>query len=148
VTRVPLVIPNSNRVSGDDSELARVERWRDFLTAKISSEECAWTMPPSVRIIVFGLIAGFGLLVLAGVLSGQIASSFVVWTVAVGSLLLFVFNREVRLFGTRFPVGEAVILIMQGILGDPSPWLIGRPDWREQLAECEAEISKLRERRP
>ena len=147
MTRVPLVIPSSNRTDGNDGELARLERWRDFLEGKIASEGHEWTMPPLVRIIMLGLIGGFGLFVLAGMLSGQIAISFVVWMVALGGLLLFVCNREVHLFGTRFLVGDIVGLILLGMSGHPGIGLIGKPDLREQLAECEAEISKLRERR-
>jgi len=151
MTRVPLVIPSGNRPRSNDDELARLERWRDFLEAKIASEESKqseWAMPPSVRIIPLGLIAGFGLVVLAGVFAGEIAISFVVWIVAIGVLLLLVLNREVRLFGTRFLVGDIVELILQGLSGHPVLGLIGKPDWHEQLVECEAEISKLRERRP
>jgi hypothetical protein len=149
MSRVPLVSPNSRSEGNRDDEIARLKAWRDFLLAKIAAEERVRTVtvPTSLRILMLGLIAIVGAILFAGVFSGQIAASFVVWTVAIGGPLMFVLSREVRLFGSRFFVGEFVGLIMQGLHGDLPLGRIGRADLHDQLAQCEAEISRLRERR-
>jgi hypothetical protein len=147
MTRVPLVIPSSSRASGNDNQVARLERWRDFLLAKIDAEERPRTLPTWLRTVVLALIPALGMLLFAGILSAQVAITSVVWMFVISGLLMFVLSREVQLFGIRFLVGDVVASIFQGMSGPPVG-LIGTPDLREQLAQCEAELSKLRERRP
>src|ERR1700758_3423964 len=130
MTRVPLVIPSNRRQNGNDDELGRLEAWRDYLLAKLDSEERArttpmWTTPMWLRIVMLGMIAALGIVLLAGVLSDQMAAAFVIWTVLIGAVLMFVLSREVRLFGSRLLVGEFVGLILQGIHGDPPIGPIG-----------------------
>jgi len=153
MTRVPPVTPDNSRQSGNDDELARLQAWRDYLLAKIDHEERASTtpmstMPMSLRIVILGLIAAFGAVLLAGIWTGQIEGAFIIWTVLIGGVLMFIGSREVRLFGSRFLIGEFAVFILQGVNGYPPMWLIGRPDLRDQLARCEAQISRLREHRP
>src|ERR1700722_13523365 len=153
MTRVPQVLPKSldscSLGSSEAAELARLEAHRDWLLDMIAHQERPKPAKPAplwFYIVMLFIIAGLGLTLFAGVTSGQIAASFLVWTAVIVGLIIFVAPLRVRLFGTSFYAVEIVALVLSGWTAPDVLILfwIGGPDTRALLADCEAKISRLK----
>ncbi|MGX9428681.1 MULTISPECIES: hypothetical protein [Bradyrhizobium] len=133
-------------------ELAELEAERDRLRSMIAYHErpvverpvFAFPQPPLwVRFVLVGIAGGIGALVVAGVLAGQISLSFVVFSVVLLALAAYILPLKFSVFGTSMRVGDLL-----GFVGTFPPQLAtpGAPEARQRLLDCEAQITKLKER--
>jgi hypothetical protein len=105
----------------DTNELGQLEAQREELLAMVTDQA------KRMRLLVPGIMIGLAVLVFFGVRSGEMALPAAVLTLVIVVSLLFVFRRNVRVFADLIYTGQ--------------------PDARELLADCEAQISRVRERR-
>ena len=129
MSQIPLAVPNAGGQTGpaDMDELARLEAQRDGLLARVAVQDRLRAMVHArQRQIAPALGMSLVVLVFIWFRSGDMAAPTAVLTLVIGCPLLFVLGRRLRTFGTRFLITE---------------------DARDLLAECEAEISRLKERR-
>jgi hypothetical protein len=149
MSRIPRVVPKvadpSDPSVGD--ELARLEAYRSYLLAMADDQDRSRAKSRAmVRLIVPVLMVGLAILLFVWVRSDQMAVPTAAWTFVITGLLLFVLTRAFHLSG-RPSIAGYVMLIVDVLTGPPFSMPVIRPDARELLAECEAQISKLRERR-
>jgi hypothetical protein len=130
MSQIPLAVPNAAGQTGpvDMDELARLEAQRGDLLARVADQDRVRAkVHARLGLLAPGVMIGLVVLVFVWLRSGEMAVPTAVLTLVIGGPLLFVLARRVRTFGTRFLVAE--------------------PDARDLLAECEAGISRLKERR-
>jgi hypothetical protein len=157
--RVPLVFPSSlgsHQARSTDDELSRLEAQREQLLSMITEMELETEnlLPPWFRMVMLFAVAGIGIALVAGLISGQIALSGITWAVVIVGLLLFILSRRVNIGGTRFYVWQSIWPLVWGLSLDGSslppvfnPQPVSKSEVRDQLAECEARIAKLKEDR-
>ena len=134
--RVPRVIPSSVSPNfGDNDELSRLEAQRDQLQAVIAQEHATsnWT-PSGFHVIMLAMIAGFGLLLF---LAEYMSAIGLVWTIVIGGVLVFILTRRVRIFGEPYYIWSLAFTLFA-----PAD-----PNAHDLLADCEAKISKLKDKR-
>ena len=113
--------------------LAQLEAERDRLMAMIAYHQRSRFQMEWVRIgMIFGIVA----LIVAALFSGQSAPLQVVFAVVFLGLSAYILTTKVTVFGIK-------ILVWQiGTLLEP-----GAPEAHRRLADCEAQIMKLKEDR-
>jgi hypothetical protein len=147
--RVPRILPTSlaPNLGANEDELTRLEDHRDQLRSMIASKERTtaglifW-----LRLVMLAVLVAFGLLLF---LADKISSTGLVWTVVIGSALIFVLTLRVHIFGEPYDIGILVLCLLSGLGGDavgivPTPT---RPTPRDLLTACEAKISRLKDNR-
>jgi hypothetical protein len=122
-------------MAGQD-ELAQLEAERDRLLSMIDYQKrSGFQIDPWSRVVI-GVICGIAALGAMGLFSGQIALSHVIFAVVFLGLTAYILTRKVTLFGVKVLVCE-----IDTLLG------AGAPEAHRRLADCEAQIMKLQERR-
>jgi hypothetical protein len=128
----------------DQNELAQLETERDRLLSMIAYHD----RPPSERapawfvVVATAIICGIGVMIVAGIVAGQISASGFLLLIVGLPLLAYILLREITMFGLTFHVIQLVTLAPEG--GRPS----GESEARQRLADCDARIMKLKEGRP
>jgi hypothetical protein len=133
----------STNVAGQD-ELAQLEAERDRLLSMIAyHDRPMFQTPPWFPWIAVGMICAIGAMILAGVFAGEIGFSGLVFAVVFLGLTAYILTRKAAVSDItfRFRVGDT---LPGGLPGQP----VGEPEARQRLAECEARILILKERRP
>ena|SRR5689334_4502709 len=120
MSETPLATPGTAGRTGPDGELARLEAQRNHLQAMVANQV---RLQERLKWLVPALMIGLAVLVFFGLRSGGLAAPTAILTFVIGASLLFLLRRQ---------IGQL---------------LVAGPDARELLAECEASISTLRERR-
>jgi hypothetical protein len=82
--------------------------------------------------------------IVAEILAGQISASGLVFPVVGLALLAYILMRRTTMFGGPFFSGEILVALGDGIVTSPP----GERETHQRLAECEAQIMKLKEGRP
>jgi len=126
MSQILAAAPNTTGHTGSTNmeELARLEAQRDQLLAKAAEQA---KVGERLGLLVPGLMAGLTLLVFFGVRSGEMAAPTAISTLVIAIPLLFVLRRQIGSLASQL--------------------FVAGPRADEMLAECEASITKLRERR-
>jgi hypothetical protein len=131
----------------DRDELAELEAERDRLRSMIAYYERPEIgfpeLPPWFRYVLLGIACGTGVFVAAGMLTGQIDPSLVIFLVVFLVLTAYISTRKINAFGTSMRVFD--LLSYLALTTSPAP---GAPELRQRLSNCESRIMELRERRP
>jgi hypothetical protein len=122
----PLAMPNTASRTGPDGadELARLQAQRERLLTMIADQT---KLHKRLRLLVPALMIVLAVLVFFGLRFGELAAPTAILTLVIGVSLLLLLRRQIRMLGGQFFAVE--------------------PHADELLAECEASISRLRERR-
>jgi hypothetical protein len=128
-------------------ELALLEAERDRLLSMIAYHNgpfygMSWDSRAPAWFVAVGIAITCGIagLLVAGVFAGQISPLTIILLVVGLPLLAYILSRRVTLFGVTFFVGD---ILAQYPVGEPP----GEQQARQRLAECEAQIMKLKESR-
>jgi hypothetical protein len=97
--------------------------------------------------IAMAIICCVGILIVAGIIVGQISAFGIVFLVVALPLFAYVSGWKIEAFGNTFRVGEIVVLLTGGFV-TPMGRPVGETEALQRLADCEARILKLREVRP
>jgi hypothetical protein len=126
MSQIPLVAPNAAGQAGraGADEFARLEMQREQLQTMVADQA---KVRERLGLLVPGLMIGLAVLAFFGVRSGEMAAPTAILTLVIATPLLFVLRRQIRSFASQI--------------------FVEQPDADELLAECEASISRLRERR-
>jgi hypothetical protein len=151
MSRVPRVLPTSlgPTLGGAGDELTRLEARRNQLLTEIASEERENTnLVRWLRVVMVMMVAVIASMLL---LSDHVSAIGFVWSVVIGSLLIFILTLRVRIFGTPYHIGILALFALLGMEGGGlvgvGPSTILSPNARDLLADCEAKISRLKENR-
>ncbi len=101
-------------------------------------------LPLWFRYVLLGISCGIGVFVVAGVLAGQIALSWVIFLVVFLVLTAYISTRKINVFGTSMRIGDLLSFFTLAAT-HPEP---GAPEVRQRLSNCEARIMESKERRP
>jgi hypothetical protein len=134
----------------DQNELAQLELERErllsmiahhngpFYRTKLGLRAPTWFVAVAATIIV-----GIGFLIVAGIFADQISAPGVLLLVVGLPLSAYILTRRVTVFGTPVLAGD-ILANFWGPTGRPAA---GEPETRQRLADCEARIVELKERR-
>jgi hypothetical protein len=126
------------------NEPAELEAERDRLLSMIAyhngpfyrtprgSRAPAWFVVAGVAII-----CGIGVSIVAGIFAGQISASTFLFLVVGLPLFAYILTRKIAIFGITFRVGDT-------LTGWSTEQPAGEPEARQRLADCEAQIAKLK----
>jgi hypothetical protein len=131
-------------MTGQD-ELAQLEADRDRLLSMIAyHNRPPFPKPPWFDVVTIILLCGIGILIVAGLLAGQIPVLAVLFAVVSLPLMAYIMTRKLRVFGTTFQGEDVIGALMLIPPGRPT----GERETHQRLADCEARITKLKEGRP
>ncbi len=121
-------------------ELAELEAERDRLRSMNAYHaRLAFDFPQLplwFRFVLVGIACSIGALMIAGVLAGQISLWFAVFSVVLLAVAAYILTVKFSVFGTSMQIGDLL-----DYLTTP-----GAPEARQRLLDCEAQITKLKER--
>ena len=131
-------------MAGQD-DLAQLEAERDRLLSMIAYHNRApFPKPPWFHVVTIMLLCGIGILIMAGLLAGQIPVLAVLFAVVSLPLMAYIMTRKLTVFGTTFQAEDVIGALMLSPTGRPA----GERETHQRLADCEARITKLKEGRP
>lgn len=124
-------------MAGPD-QLAQLEAERDRWLSMIAyHKRFRFGGKPRFDWVAIGMICGVAALAVSGYFSGQIALSHLIFLVLFLAAAAYIWTRKITLCGITMRVSEIDDLL------EP-----GAPEAYRRLAECEAQIMKLKEGRP
>jgi hypothetical protein len=129
----------------DQDELAQLEAERDRLLSMIAyHNRPPFPKPPWFDVVTIILLCGIGgILIVAGILAGQIPVLAVLFAVVSLPPLAYILSRTLTVLGATFQVGDVIGALMLSPTGRPA----GERETLQRLADCEARIMKLKEGR-
>ena len=131
--------------TADQDELAQLEAERDRLLSMIAyHNRPPFPKPPWFVVVTIILLCGIGILIVAGILTGQIPVLAVLFAVVSLPPLAYILSRTLTVLGATFQVEDVVGALMLSPTGRPA----GERETHQRLADCEARITKLKEGRP
>jgi hypothetical protein len=126
----------------DQDELAQLEAERDRLLSMIAYHNPP--KPPWFDVVTIMLLCGIGILmIVAGILAGQIPVLAVLFAVVSLPPLAYILSRTLTVLGATFQVEDVIGALMLSPTGRPA----GERETLQRLADCEARITKLKEGR-
>jgi hypothetical protein len=129
----------------DQDELAQLEAERDRLLSMIAyHNRPLFPRPPWFDVVaIILLFCGTGILIVAGILAGQIPVLAVLFAVVSLPPIAYIMARTLTVFGATFQVEDVIGVLMLSPTGRPA----GERETHQRLADCEARITKLKEGR-
>jgi hypothetical protein len=141
-------------MAGQD-ELAQLEAERDRLLSMIAYQNGPdyrssrrFRAPAWLVAVATAMILVIAALIVAGIVAGQISGSGLVFSVVALALLAYILTRRVTVFGSPLLVADILVLFGGDVVATPKGRPPGEAEAHQRLAECEARIMKLKERRP
>ena len=120
------------------NQLAQLEAERDRWLSMIAHHKRARVgVEPWFHWVGIGMLCGIVALAVTGYFSGQITLAHLIFVVLLLAGAAYIWTRKITLFGITMRVAEIEDLL------EP-----GAPEAHRRLADCEAQIMKLREGRP
>jgi hypothetical protein len=134
------------RNMADQDRLAQLEAERDRLLSMITYHNGSFyrrsPVPAWFVVVSIAMICAIGISIVAGILTGQIPASLVLFLIVGLPLLAYILTRKITVFGTTLLMGEILSLFLGVVTPVGRP--VGETEARQRLADCEAQIAKLK----